>query len=707
MKPLKADEFREFPKLAVYDIESTQWTNVVILCHVDEWGNRKSFLTVKDYLQWLLEHFEGDCVWSHFGSGYDNRFLVDEVQSWEGSSYKAIMSGGLPIIFNVQNEDYTRTSDTGKERPRQITLLDSFRLLPTGLASIGKSIGMPKMDVDRSRIEKLTPQEVSKYCFSDCDILLAGLQKFRTTITEQGGSYSPTSASIACNFIRSGDTIEWKRFFDPKTNYQLYSGETFERMEAMSEPGMLQADEFCESAYYGGRCEVFRRGQAAGPLYYYDIASAYPWAMTRPLPLYFQGFQTGAKWNETADLEKILKHCGVSDAYVYIPKGTFRIPPLPVRSPDGKVVFAEGRFHGRWTNAELWALYKRGRDKGVTISISCWAKFTAKAFAKSFVEKFYTLRKAAKEQGDEAESLILKILLNSCYGKLAQQLEQRSFVYGPAWDFACSAAESAGTLRASPLPGVSEIVEESAGPFRHVAAGAYVTALARLKLLEGMETAMRQGARIYYCDTDSITIDKPIRHWGKSKALGSWELEHVFDEAEFLCPKVYRARMGKEWLLKAKGSNLRSQLEQSEPADKHANESLMRWCVYAREISEAADAVASELTADELKYYGSCEAGLLGWRSGIARGDISCTVATLDRSARNGDTKREHSDNQSSVPLYLSDGEYGYYDCRTMDAESLIEMELGENYADHHRDNITISEPAVYDSPGSDAPEGS
>lgn len=697
MKPLKAADFREFPKLAVYDIESTQWTNVVILCHVDEYGNRKSFLTVKEYLEWLLSEFEGDCVWSHFGSGYDNRFLVDEVQSWEGSSYKAIMSGGLPIIFNVQNEDYTHIPESGKERPRQMTLLDSFRLLPTGLASIGKSIGIPKMDVDRSRIEKLTPEEVSKYCFSDCDILLAGLQKFRATITDQGGSYSPTSASIASNFIRAGNTVDWKRFFDPTTNYQLYSGETYERMEAMSNPGMLQADEFCESAYYGGRCEVFRRGQAAGPLYYYDIASAYPWAMTRKLPLYFQGFEPGAKWSERGDLERILKHHGVSDAFVYIPKGTFRIPPLPVRSPDGKVVFAEGRFHGRWTNVELYALYNRGKDKGVTISISCWAKFTAGAFAKEFVNKFYALRKTAKESGDDAESLILKILLNSCYGKLAQQLEQRSFVYGPAWEYARTAAESAGTLRSSPLPGVSEIVEESEGPFRHVAAGAYVTALARLKLLEGMETAMRNGARIYYCDTDSITIDKTISHWGRSKALGSWELEHTFDEGEFLCPKVYRARMGKKWLLKAKGSNLRSQLEQSEPTDKHSAESLMRWCVYASEISEAAAGAVMELTPDELQYYGSCEAGLLGWRSGIARGDISCTVALLDRMARNPDTKRDHHENHFSTPLYLVNGESDYYDCRTLDPESLIEMELGDTYVDHYGESTDSAESQIYD----------
>jgi len=693
MRPLKSSQATEFPPLAVFDIEATDWVNVKLICHLDEYGNRKSFETVEQYLHWLLTDFEGDVVWSHFGSGYDNRFLVEAVQGWEGSSYKAIMSGGLPIIFILENEDYTRESPkNGKERPRQVKLLDSFRLLPTSLANVGKSIGMPKQDVDRSRIEKLTSQELIDYCMSDCEILLRGMQTFRDTIMEQGGTYAPTSASIAANFIRADPTIDWKRFFEPESGYQRYSGESFEMMLPRSKPGMLQADEFSEGAYYGGRCEVFRRGVADGPLYYYDIASAYPWAMRQTLPFYFQGFEPGAAWNETQELEKILRHHGVSDAYVSIPRGTFEIPPLPVRSPTGKVVFAEGNFHGRWTNAELWALYRRGKDKGVRISVTAWAKFSGVAFARPFVDRFYALRKQAKESGDEGLSMVLKILLNSCYGKLAQQLEQSCFIYGPAYEFLRLAAEEDGTLRPSPLPGVHEIVEETPGPFRHVAAGAYVTALARLKLLEGMETAMRNGARIYYCDTDSIVVDKKIRHWGKSKELGSWELESVFTGAEFLCPKVYRATDTEGKLtLKAKGTNLKSQLELSEPEEAHEQERLLRWCVYAREISPAAAKVVESLSEDELDYYGKVEAGLLGWRSGMARGDIKCQVSVLDRMARHEDTKRDHGV-LVSTPLYLvGEDSDPYLDVRTLDPESLLEMELESDY--RAVEKLIVSDP--------------
>lgn len=699
MRPLNKSKRKDFPKLAVYDIESVDWINVRTVCHLDEYGNRLAFKTVQEYLQWLLTDFEGDMVWSHFGSGYDNRFLVEQVHKWNGSSYKAIMSGGLPIIFILQNSAYVRPSaKNGKDRERQVTLLDSFRLLPTSLAKMGKSLGKPKMEVDRRRIEKLTYAQCVKYCMSDCEILLLGLQRFRETIVREGGAYSPTTASIASNFIRMDPDIDWKRFFEPNSGYKRYSGESFDMGYPESKPGMLQADEFCEGAYYGGRCEVGKH-HADVPLYYYDIASAYPWAMRQKLPFYFQGFEPGAKWEDREELEKILKGYGVSDAYVSIPKGTFPFPLLPVRKDD-KVVFAEGKFRGRWTNAELWELYKRGKDRGVRIDVTAWAKFTGVSFARPFVDKFYALRKQAKDTGDDAQSMIYKILLNACYGKLAQQLEQSSFVYGDAYEWLCEAASEDGRLKPCPTPGVSEIVEQTQGPFRHVAAGAYVTALARIRLYEGIETALKQGATLYYCDTDSIVIDRKIPQWGKSTELGSWELEAEFHSgAEFLVPKVYRARDMKtgRHVLKAKGTNLNSQLEITKPEAEHERERYLRWCVYARDISEQAKAEVDKLTKKQLTYYGQTQAGLLGWRSSLLKGNTDCSVATLDRMARTPDSKRVHLETHSE-PLYLTgDDSNPYLDVRKLDAESLLEIELGEEiYAEVDKLRLIESEPEVY-----------
>jgi hypothetical protein len=677
--PLKDADRREFPKLAVYDIESIDWVKVQILCHVDEWGNRREFRTVRKYLEWLLTDFEGDQVWAHFGSGYDNRFLIAELQHWPGASYKAIMSGGLPIIFEIQHEDFQRLSEkTGKPTPRRVTLLDSFRWLPTSLAEIGKSLKQPKMDVDRRAIGKLTRAQLATYCYSDCDLLLRGMQHFRDVVTRQGGTYAVTSASIASNFVRSDKTIEWKKFFDPWDGYRSYSGTHYGRMEAGSKPGMIQADQFSDSAYYGGRCEVFRRGIVKGPLYYYDIASAYPWAMIQKLPFYFLGFQPGAAHDDPERLTRLLNRTGIADATVSIPEGTFEVPPLPVRTLSGKVVFAEGRFVGRWTLAELRALYQAGGKRGVRIDLSAVALFKPVAFAAPLIARFYVLRKEAKDKGDEATSITLKILMNACYGKLSQQLEQSSFVFGDAYAFAVHQAKMQGTYRPSPFPGVSEIVEESLGPFRHLAAGAYVTALARLRLWSGMMRVLGHGGQLYYCDTDSLVTDRPIPGWGGSTALGAWELDHTLSQAEFLCPKVYRATTDTgRLLLRAKGANLRSQLPLEASDADHDRERLLRWLVYAAEISPAAasELAGYALSPAQLAYYGRTEAGLLGFRSSLKSGQAGPEVATLERRAKTPDSKRRHGE-VYSVPLYLH-GEGGEpLDVRTMDPESLLEREL-------------------------------
>ena len=55
MKPLKSKKQKPFPPIAVFDIEATDWVNVRVVCHVDEYGNRESFHSVEAYLTWLFE----------------------------------------------------------------------------------------------------------------------------------------------------------------------------------------------------------------------------------------------------------------------------------------------------------------------------------------------------------------------------------------------------------------------------------------------------------------------------------------------------------------------------------------------------------------------------------------------------------------------------------------------------------------------------
>jgi len=62
-----------------------------------------------------------------------------------------------------------------------------------------------------------------------------------------------------------------------------------------------------------------------------------------------------------------------------------------------------------------------------------------------------------------------------------------------------------------------------------------------------------EGVIIYYSDTDSIDLSKPLDPKLVGKELGKMKLEHVFDEVIYLAPKVYGGKTDKYEYVRAKG----------------------------------------------------------------------------------------------------------------------------------------------------------
>ena len=51
-----------------------------------------------------------------------------------------------------------------------------------------------------------------------------------------------------------------------------------------------------------------------------------------------------------------------------------------------------------------------------------------------------------------------------------------------------------------------------------------------------------EGYTLYYSDTDSVVLDKPLPDEYVGDELGQFKLEHIFDEAVYLAPKMYGAK---------------------------------------------------------------------------------------------------------------------------------------------------------------------
>ena len=616
MKPLF--EKAEWPKIGVYDIEATDWVNVVCLGHVDEFGNKLIFQSVADYVNWLFTKFEGTHVWAHWGGHYDHRFVISYVTTL-GWSWQTIQSGNLLIIIKI-------ISSSGRE----INFCESARLMPDSVANIGKTVGLEKLDVDRTKIEALTKEEVETYCLRDCEIVLKGILYLKDVFDSVGCDFAYTLASISTRWVRRSDVLDWIRFYEQTLNGKMtYSSD------------MLKADDFCLPAYFGGRVEVFRTGLFNKKLYYYDITSSYPWSMTHELPTYFKGFFAPPK-----DILEALSHCGISEATVHIPAGKFYLPVLPMRF-KGKLIFPDGTIKGRWTNLELLALWERGHKKGVKIKIHGQARYEKMAFLKPFVDMFYSLRKQAKKEGDEFRSYAYKILLNSLYGKLVENIDRKSILHGT--DLVNSAIEEYGKNSVIPTstPGIYSLNTQNLGPFRHVAAGSYVTSYSRIRLLEGMETCLKEGGKIYYCDTDSIITDKEINTFKEQDAsqLGTFKLEYVFKHAEFVCPKVYRGKTidGKS-IYKVKGMPIKGISEK---------ENIIRWDLYNYYLNESSRKRIDKLNLSESdkKRLGSKE-GIAGFMTDLNKGNINPRKQLLSRQLKNFDSKRNHKDNNSK-PLLI------------------------------------------------------
>jgi len=170
------------------------------------------------------------------------------------------------------------------------------------------------------------------------------------------------------------------------------------------------------SAFFGGRFENSVIGQVEGTIYNRDISSAYPYHTTF-LPCLEHG-----KWTHTTKRECLDRK---QAALVRYTLGNSRITtwgPFPFRTQDGSISFPI-QSGGGW----VWlAEYLAGERIFPHVQFrEAWVYETnceCKPFAK--VPEYYVLR---LQIGKEGPGLVIKLGVNSIYGKLAQSVGNAIF----------------------------------------------------------------------------------------------------------------------------------------------------------------------------------------------------------------------------------------------------------------------------------------
>ena len=507
-----------------------------------------SFSTTKELLDHLLtRENRGRWFFAHAGGLSDMEFVLDEILKEIkaglidelGTRYKLRMPDGQMKEMGVdRHEDYgggdfrVRASFSGSSAiivhvskgKNAWHFCDSYWLLRDKLSSIGSAIKVKKGDTPeaiaflkrkyrKDKLEDLTevelksfftdaPMEVlTSYNRKDCEILWKAIAQFEEEIQSLGGQLQQTIASTGMSLFR--------RKYLSRT---IYTSE--------------KVNQIAEQSYFASRVEVLSRNCTNFDMY--DINSSFPFGMTFPQPAGLTEVRTSIPdgWLDMAP--------GISDpddpreANIFIADVTIEVPdmvlpPVPYRL-DNRVFFPIGRWRSWLTSTDIRLALREGCTLHKVHEVYVFEPFLD---LRGYATDIYGKRAAADSP---FRRLVLKYLLNSLYGKYAENPTKQEMLLNPD--------EIEREKMQWIQPGVW--LQEKTVPIahRHVPISTHITAVARRTLYDYAKECYRQGHSLYYCDTDSLATRAKLPV--DEKKLGSLKLEKRLEWGEFVAPKIYR-----------------------------------------------------------------------------------------------------------------------------------------------------------------------
>lgn len=472
----------------------------------------------------LQKRYRGHHVYAHNAGRFDYLFFLPWLMhSGEKLGFRFSV---IPVASSIQVLDVWRVSDrlqtmaeealaegdhaaakryVGK-RWRRWRFLDSYKLIPTSLDKAAKGFGLEgklSHDLDLPEWDPSWP----RYNKQDCVELFGVLGKFHHYIED----------------VLLGEV----GITAPATSVKLFR----RRFLKKSIPRSVETHGFVRSGYFGGRVEVFRR--SGENLRYYDINSSYPRAMLDEMPI-----GEGVFWEGEPPARFRDRRIGFVEADVLVPE--MEIPPLPVRAkksdglPEGKLVFPVGRLHGIWE----WSELSLALELGCSIEKfhkSVW--YESGPLFEDFVRTLYRYRDKSQSDYDPGLAEVVKIMLNSAYGKFGMRTLRKKVYRFDDPDL----PENAVPASSDPESPIWYAEEEVDAPYIIPQIAARVTAVARVQLYRQIfiPTAAA-GGKLFYTDTDAGVVDVVLPTGPK---LG--ELKDEFPEysgklkGEFVGPKLY------------------------------------------------------------------------------------------------------------------------------------------------------------------------
>lgn len=398
-----------------------------------------------------------------------------------------------------------------------VTFIDSFNHYRMPLVKIGKAFGLEKLKFDIYSKE---------YVAMDAFIPVKAMAFTRDYIMSLGGEVGSTAGSTAMSvwLAMEGEDYLTGPFDNPwlRAGYSGGRTEIFRRVtkgdllyDAAGQPIMV------EDPLNPGEMTQDRKASIKG----FDVNSMYPYCMMTDYPML------------TNEDPKMEKRKGMAEVTVAVPHDHY-VGPLVYRDSNKRLVYPVGRFRGIWTYDELRYAESVGA-RVLKVHKAIGGNYTERPFD-HFINTIYSRRKSSN---NPAEREVLKVVLNSLYGKLASKNRITRVV--SKYNMLKTGSRRIGDVRwIDHNRGLLDF-ETPQQRYVNVLWGAMITANARVLLTQYLRRVPEE--KLIYCDTDSIYVndyDLPV-----SDELGGVKLEKSAKVMKVLQPKVYQL----DTFFKAKG----------------------------------------------------------------------------------------------------------------------------------------------------------
>jgi hypothetical protein len=466
----------------VFDCETDSFDGLpvtpFIWCAYD--GIQKlTFWSTIEFVEWLKE-YDGIAL-AHNGGKFDTVLLAE--------------------YFSVDEEIKIINGRVAEVKIGNATVRDSFLILPAPLSASGikDEFDYKILDRNKKHLRKKFAKEIEKYCHQDCvalfEMVTAFYSRFGQRLTQAG-------AALA----------------------------TWESMGGLARRWGGAHDAHFRQFYYGGRCEAFQKGILGDGWDYFDIKSAYPWAMAQDHP--------------ASHIRDYFVHNKIDRI---TPQSFARIKAasrgcLPSR---GKYV-TEYLHHDDYREyfATGWEIIAGLETNTLKIESATIYRPNELETLKPYVDFFYAEKLTAEQSGNKIGRLIAKIFLNSLYGKYGSAADEykkykivEAGIVPDGWALYAECGE------------FDIIQTPNAGQFYDVALAASVTGCARSKLFR----QMLRVDNLAYSDTDSIICKGGNFEIGEN--LGQWEKVCTLNNFHVGGKKLYAGydSAEKEWVTAHKG----------------------------------------------------------------------------------------------------------------------------------------------------------